>query len=196
MAAYMSHFTCFFIKPRQVCASAHMHTQTHPYLQKRLKDEVVGAKKYVNLLRLSISQHLAKFSMSNKNSSRVNCAFSFLCYLSFLLTSQKKKKNPHKILTVLLPTLSKLQSIPLITIITILEGYSTHVIEFRKLQTLDLFAYCHQSFKGHLHWRLSCIQGHLENPPISTWLVSLLLMIISSWQFHFHFHYMQLFVKQ
>ena len=71
----MSHFTCFFIKPRQVCASAHMHTQTHPYLQNRLKDEVVGAKKYVNLLRLSTSQHGAKLSMSNKNSSHVNCIF-------------------------------------------------------------------------------------------------------------------------
>lgn len=46
---------------------------------------------------------------------------------------------------VILPTLSKLQRIPLITIITIWEGYNAHVIEFRKLQTLDPFAHYHES---------------------------------------------------
>lgn len=92
MCAYVFHFMCFFIMPRHMYESAFMHTQTHTYLQKKLTDEVAGAKKYVNLeLRLSASQHWAKLSMSNKNSSSVNCvAFSFLSYMSFLLTSQKK----------------------------------------------------------------------------------------------------------
>ena len=41
-----------------MCASIHMHIQTHTHQQKRLKDEVVGAKKYVNLgLRAFAFQH-------------------------------------------------------------------------------------------------------------------------------------------
>jgi len=115
--------------------------------------------------------------------------------MSFLLTSQKKKKaHTHKILMVILPTLSKLQSIPLITIITIWEGYSAHIIEFRKLQTLDLFAYYHES----LVVRVIFTEGF----PVytDTWKIPLYLhdwfpcSAIDNNQLTLH--YMQLFLEQ